>query len=167
MKEFSPEDQPPVWPTFIAFRIMLLLGFGFFFLMLRTVWVWYRGGLAVASISNRKWLLYSWIISLPASYVAMEAGWIVREVGRQPWTIYGLVRTDHSASQLPLPAVATSLLFFVAMYSVLFILFLVFARSLIAKGPDFRKPNENPQRLQRDRRGGERELPAPRGGLPG
>jgi len=152
MKEFPPEDQPPVWLPFIAFRIMLLLGFWFFFLMLRTVWVWYRGGLTATIISDRKWLLYSWIISLPASYVAMEAGWVVREVGRQPWTIYGLVRTDHSASQLPLPAVEASLLFFVAMYSVLFILFLVFARSLIARGPDFRKPNENPQRLKRDAR---------------
>jgi len=70
------------------------------------------GALAAAVISEQKWLLYSWIVSLPASYVAMEAGWIVREVGRQPWTIYRLVRTAHSASQLPLPAVEASLFFF-------------------------------------------------------
>ena len=85
--------------------------------------------------------------SLPASYIAMEAGWIVREVGRQPWTIYGLVRTVDSPSLLPLSAVGTSLLFFVAFYSVLLILFLVFARTLIVRGPDLRLPNETPRPL--------------------
>jgi cytochrome d ubiquinol oxidase subunit I len=136
LKAFPREDQPPVWPPFLAFRVMLFLGGGFVALTLWTVWVWYRGGLAAAAIAGQKRLLTCWIIALPASYIAMEAGWIVREVGRQPWAIYGLVRTAHSASPLPLAAVATSLLLFVAFYAVLGILFLVFARKLIVRGPD-------------------------------
>jgi cytochrome d ubiquinol oxidase subunit I len=118
---------------------MTLLGFGFVILAIWTVWVWYRGGLAVLHVSDQKQLLWSWLIALPASYVAMEAGWIVREVGRQPWTIYGVVRTAHSASQIPPAAVATSLLLFALFYLVLFIVFLAFARALIIRGPDFRK----------------------------
>jgi cytochrome d ubiquinol oxidase subunit I len=144
MKEFPRDDQPPVWLPFVAFRVMLLLGFGFFALTAVTLWVWYRGGLAPGSVSSWKWLLYAWMAALPASYIAMESGWIVREVGRQPWTIYGLVRTVDSPSLLPLAAVEASLFFFVAVYSVLLILFLVFARILIARGPDIRLPNETP-----------------------
>jgi cytochrome d ubiquinol oxidase subunit I len=140
MKEFPPEDQPPVWPPFLAFRIMTVLGFCFAFLVIWTLWVWYRGGLAVPQLSDQKWLLWSWIIALPASYLAMEAGWIVREVGRQPWTIYGVVRTIDSTSQIPPSAVATSLLLFALFYLALFMVFLVFARALIIRGPDFRKP---------------------------
>lgn len=139
MKEFPPEDQPPIWPPFLAFRIMTLLGFGFVFLVIWTIWVWYRGGLSLPRATDQKGLLWSWLIALPASYIAMEAGWIVREVGRQPWTIYGMVRTIDSTSQIPPSAVATSLLLFALFYLVLFIVFLTFARALIIRGPDFRK----------------------------
>ena len=76
----------------------------------------------------------------------------MREVGRQPWVIYGLVRTAHSASPVPLAAVQASLLLFVAFYAVLAVLFLVFARALLVRGPDFPKPDVNPRRLQRDAR---------------
>jgi cytochrome bd ubiquinol oxidase subunit I len=141
MKAIPRDDQPPVWPPFLAFRIMTLLGFGFVFLMLWTVWVWYRGGLGAGRVSDQKWLLRSWLIALPASYAAMEAGWIVREVGRQPWTIYGLVRTADSASRVPPSVVASSLLLFVLFYAVLFVIFLVFARLLIVRGPDGKRPD--------------------------
>ncbi len=144
MKEFPRADQPPVWLPFVSFRVMTLLGFGFLFLMLWTLWVWRRGGLASGRVSEQKWLLMSWIIALPASYVAMEAGWIVREVGRQPWAIYGLVRTVHSGSQVPPAAVATSLLLLVLFYAALSVIFLMFARSLIVRGPDVGSPGEGP-----------------------
>lgn len=143
MKEFPREDQPPVWLPFVAFRIMMVLGFLFFFLMVWTLWGWRRGKLTAELVSNQKWLLRSWIIAVPLSYVAVEAGWIVREVGRQPWTLYGLVRTVHSASQLPSAAVRTSLFLFIVIYSVLFALFLIFARYVLAQGPDFRKPKHH------------------------
>ena len=69
-------------------------------------------------------------------YIATECGWVVREVGRQPWAVYGLLRTEHAVSHLPVPAVATSLLLFVAIYTLLLVLFLLFARRIIIKGPD-------------------------------
>ncbi len=147
MREIPRADQPPVWLPFFSFRIMLLLGFGFILLMFWTVWVWYRGGLEAAVVSRRKGLLKAWLVALPASYIAMEAGWIVREVGRQPWAIYGLVRTEHSASQLPALAVGSTLLFFVVVYTALTIIFLIFARALLLRGPDFHAP---PERAVRD-----------------
>ena len=150
MKEFPPENQPPVWPPFLAFRVMMFMGFGFVFLMLWTVWVWRGGGLTAMKVSDQKWLLASWIIALPMSYIAMEAGWIVREVGRQPWTIYGVVRTMDSASKVPPSAVATSLLLFVIFYLALAVIFFVFARALIIRGPDFKKPDVDLPRRRSD-----------------
>ncbi len=142
LKEFAPEDQPPVWPPFLAFRIMLLFGFGFLLLTAWTLWVWGRGGLLPAAVSGQRRLLIAWIVALPASYTAMEAGWIVREMGRQPWTIYGMVRTVHSAGPAPSAAVAASLFLFVVFYAALAVLFFVFAGSLIARGPE---PSRLPQ----------------------
>ncbi len=152
MRDIPRADQPPVWLPFISFRIMLVLGIGFLFLMLWTLWVWYRGGLEAPVVIQRKGLLKAWVVALPASYLAMEAGWIVREVGRQPWAIYGLVRTEHATSQLPAPAVGSTLLFFVVVYTVLTIVFLIFARRLIVRGPDFPEPPEKGDHRSETRR---------------
>lgn len=63
-------------------------------------------------------------------------GWIVREVGRQPWAVYGLLRTEQAVSHLPVPAAATSLLVFVAIYTLLLALFLLFARRIVMNAPN-------------------------------
>ena len=70
------------------------------------------------------------------SYVAMEAGWVSREVGRQPWVIYGVLRTQEAASPLPAYPVASSLLIFAGIYGVLFLLFLLFASYIVYRGPE-------------------------------
>ena len=54
-----------------------------------------------ARSENRKWLLTCWMMAIPLSYIAMEAGWVVREVGRQPWVIQGVLRTEEGVSRLP------------------------------------------------------------------
>jgi cytochrome d ubiquinol oxidase subunit I len=138
--EFPREDQPPVALPFYAFRIMIAVGFGLFFLMLWTVWVWYRKGLTPERASGQKWLLYAWMAALPLSYLAMEAGWITREVGRQPWIIYGVLRTRDAASTLPAKAVGGSALLFAVVYLLLFALFLLFFRRILSKGPDLSRP---------------------------
>lgn len=143
MKEFPREDQPPVWYPFYGFRIMIALGFGFFLVMLWTVWSWHRGKLSLERITEQKWLLYIWMLCAPLSYLAMEAGWIVRETGRQPWTMYGLVRTVHSASDLPSTAVGTSLFLFFAVYVVLLAVFLIFVRRIFSAGPNLDMPGRN------------------------
>ena len=135
LREFSPEDQPPVLLPFYAFRIMLMAGFALLLLTLWTLVAWRRGRLQADRVSSQKWLLRSWMGALPLSYLAMESGWITREVGRQPWIIYGVIRTHEGATALPPATVAASLLGFAVFYLVLLVLFLVFAARLLKSGP--------------------------------
>ena len=136
LRDFPPEDQPPVLIPFYAFRIMLAIGFALAALMLLTLWVWYKGGLSADRVVRRKWLLRGWMAALPLSYLAMEAGWATREIGRQPWALYGMLRTEDSVSTLPAGAVWSSLGILAAVYTLFFILFLVFFRRFIRQGPD-------------------------------
>ncbi|MEJ2166554.1 MAG: cytochrome ubiquinol oxidase subunit I [Desulfobacterales bacterium] len=136
LRDFPREDQPPIWIPFYAFRVMAGLGFGFLFLMLWTIWAWYRKKLTVERVSAQKLMLYSWMLALPLSYAAMECGWLTREVGRQPWVIYGVLRTENAASTLPAGAVGGSLLSFAVFYGILFVIFLLLARHILIKGPD-------------------------------
>jgi cytochrome d ubiquinol oxidase subunit I len=136
LREFPREDQPPIVIPYYAFRVMVAIGTALFLLLLWTLWVWRKGGLDAGRISSRKWLLRSWMAALPLSYIAMETGWAVREVGRQPWVIYGMLRTGDSASPVPAGTVAASLAAFVLIYALLMFLFVLFARRIILKGPD-------------------------------
>jgi cytochrome d ubiquinol oxidase subunit I len=135
LREFAVADQPPVLVPFLAFRVMLAIGGGLFLLMLWSLYAWRRGYLDKEKIGSQKWLLRGWMTALPLSYVAMEAGWITREVGRQPWVIYGVLRTRDGASTLSAGTVGLSLLAFCVIYLLLFVLFLIFARYIILQGP--------------------------------
>ena len=136
LRDFPREDQPPVAIPYYAFRTMVAIGTALFILVLWTLWVWRRGGLDRGRVSSRKWLLRTWMAAIPLSYLAMETGWITREVGRQPWVIHGMLRTGESASRIPPEPVAASLLAFALVYALLSILFFLFARRIIARGPD-------------------------------
>ncbi|MRR14905.1 MAG: cytochrome ubiquinol oxidase subunit I [Deltaproteobacteria bacterium] len=136
LRDFPRENQPPVALPFYAFRIMVAAGTALFVLMLWTLYVWRKGGLAARQIASNKWLLRAWMAAVPASYLAMETGWVTREVGRQPWVISGLLRTSESASNIPASAVATSLAAFALIYIFLTIVFFFFARRIIRQGPE-------------------------------
>ncbi|MFZ2169925.1 MAG: cytochrome ubiquinol oxidase subunit I, partial [Methylococcaceae bacterium] len=137
LKSFPKDDQPTaIGLIFYSFRIMVASGVALLGLMLWTLAAWLKGRLSSDHVCNNRLLLRAWIASIPLGYLATECGWIVREVGRQPWVIYGLLRTRDAASTLPVSVVAVSLLAFVVIYSILFILFLIFAARIIRKGPD-------------------------------
>lgn len=137
LTSFAKADQPPAMPLiFYSFRLMVMIGMAFLGLTLWTSVVWFKGQLSPECIGDNRLLMHAWIASIPLGYVATECGWIVREVGRQPWIIYGILRTQDAASTLPASVVAISLATFIAIYSVLFILFLIFAARIIRKGPD-------------------------------
>jgi cytochrome bd ubiquinol oxidase subunit I len=95
-----------------------------------------RGKLAIDAIGQQKLLLLGWIFAAPLGYIAVEAGWIVRCVGRQPWTVYGQLRTADAASAIPASAVLTSLTGFALIYSVLFVATLYFGSRIIQAGPN-------------------------------
>lgn len=141
LSEFVPEDQPPLLPVlFYAFRIMAGIGFALFALMLWTVWAWARGHLRENTVTGRPWLLRAWVASVPLGYIAVDMGWTVREVGRQPWVIYGLLRTTNGASVLPVSSVAYTTLAFLVIYTGLLLTFVLFACRIINEGPQFNAP---------------------------
>jgi len=141
LKEFAPADQPPAIPLiFYSFRVMVAAGLVMAGLALISGWLWWRRRKAADEWAIPVWLLKSWVAAIPLGYVATECGWLIREVGRQPWAVYGLLRTEHAVSNLPAGAVATSLVLFVAIYTSLLAVFLLFARRIIVTGPDM-----NPQ----------------------
>lgn len=115
---------------------MMGIGFFFIFLMLFTLWYWWKGFLAPDRIAQQKKPLFLWILAVPLGWTAVITGWITREVGRQPWVIYGMLRTDQAASGQPDSAVGLSLLGFIAVYAVLFIVFLAAAGKIVGQGPD-------------------------------
>lgn len=111
----APQDRPPVGIVFWSFRIMVGLGFAMLALGLWSLIARARKKLYIWTLLHR-----AAVVMGPAGFVAVLAGWVTTEVGRQPWTIYGLLRTVHSASPLDAPAVAASLAAFVIVYFAVF-----------------------------------------------
>ncbi len=146
LTHFKPEDQPPVWIPFYAFRVMVAAGVFVAFMAFWTLWMLWRKSerMTVARISDNKWLLRGWLLAIPAIYAAVEAGWMTREIGRQPWIVYGMMRTSEGVSHLPADTVLWSLSMYVLFYGVIGIAALVFASRMIRKGPSFEAPPHPP-----------------------
>lgn len=112
LKDFPKEDRPPVLIPFLSFKIMV--GLGFLFVLL--------SGLAVVlgkKIESIPLLLRVFILSIPLPYIANETGWMLAEVGRQPWIVYGVMRTADAVSPIAASQVAISLAAFIAIYGLL------------------------------------------------
>ena len=105
------EDQPPVAVVFWSFRIMIALGFAMLGLGLWSLLARFRGNLFDAP-----WLFRASMVMGPTGFIAVLAGWVTTEVGRQPYTIYGLLRTSESLAPIDAPAVAASLIGFIVVY---------------------------------------------------
>jgi cytochrome bd ubiquinol oxidase subunit I len=124
------EDRPPVGIVFWSFRIMVGLGFLMAGLGLLSLFARWRGGLY-----SWRWLLRFALAMSPAGFVAVIAGWVTTEVGRQPWVIYGQMRTSEAVSAIDAPAVGTSLLAFVIIYFAVFGAGTVYILKLMAQPP--------------------------------
>lgn len=136
LRDIPRADQPPAIPViFYAFRLMVAIGFWFLVLSVWSAWSWWRGKFTDAQIRSRRYLLMAWVLSIPLGYLAVESGWIVRELGRQPWVIYGVLRTQDAASVLPAGAVLASLTGFILIYMVLMVTFVVFLTRILRTGP--------------------------------
>lgn len=130
LKQFKPEDRPYVPLVFWTFRVMVGLGFlmaavGFVSLLLR------HGG----RIYEARWLQRIVVAMAPAGFVALLCGWMTTEVGRQPFTVYGLLRTFDSVSPIALPGIATSLAAFAVVYLIVFGAGFMFLLRIVSRPP--------------------------------
>ena len=115
LKEFLPQDRPPVLPVFLGFRTMVALGALFILLSALGVFLWRKDQLG-------KYPLFLKVVffAIPLPYLAIQLGWLVTEMGRQPWAVYGLMRTAEGVSKTLAPAqVWLSLGGFTLLYSAL------------------------------------------------
>jgi cytochrome d ubiquinol oxidase subunit I len=115
---------------------MVAIGLFLAGLMGVTLIQWLRGKLSAEALPQQKWLMWAWVFAGPLGYIAVEAGWIVRCVGRQPWIVYGQLRTAEAASPLPPGEVLFSLVGLTALYTVFFVAALYFGSRIIRKGPN-------------------------------
>jgi cytochrome bd ubiquinol oxidase subunit I len=131
LKDFPPENRPPVPPVFFAFRAMVGIGMLLIALAATGGYLWWRGEL----FTNRLYLMaasFAW----PLGFIAIVSGWMVTEIGRQPWIATGILRTVDARSPIAGGTVATTLALFVVVYGVVFWKGIGFINKLIVKGPD-------------------------------
>lgn len=130
LKDFAPQDRPPVKPVFFAFRVMVGLGMLMIAAGLVGAFLWWRG-----LLFDARWYLWPLSLTWPAGFIAILAGWWVTETGRQPWLVYGILRTADAASPVSGGAVLTTLIAFVIVYSIVFSMGIYYINRLIEKGP--------------------------------
>ncbi len=132
LNAFKPDERPPVNIVFQSYHLMVAIGFtlialsiiGIFFLWKKTLF-------------NKKWLLWIFVIAVLGPQIANQIGWISAEVGRQPWIVYGLLKTSEGLSKVVTTnQVVFSLVLFTVIYFLLFLLFLYLLNEKIKHGPE-------------------------------
>ena len=145
LKSFPADQRPPVQIPFFAFRIMVGCGL----LMLAIAWLgtWLTLG---EKIYRARLFLWATFLSFPLGFVATITGWFTAEVGRQPWTVYGQIRTAEAVTPfLTTPQVATSLVIFASVYLLIFSFGVLYIYRLLRAGPipapnlDYQATNPN------------------------
>jgi cytochrome bd ubiquinol oxidase subunit I len=128
---FPPADRPPVQPVFQAFHAMVGIGTLLIGLTLLGIFCWWRG-----TLFESRWLLWMFVFAVLGPAFANQLGWFTAEVGRQPWIVYGLMRTAAGGSPAITAAhVLTSIAMFLLIYVGLFILFIYLLDQKIQHGP--------------------------------
>nr|GFB37832.1 FAD-dependent pyridine nucleotide-disulfide oxidoreductase [Tanacetum cinerariifolium] len=130
LKSFPPEDRPNSLIVFWSFRVMVALGLLMIAVGLWSAWLRWRGGL----YTNR-WFLRLVMCMGPAGLIAILAGWFTTEIGRQPWVVYGLMRTANAASRHSVEQLTITLVLFVVVYFLLFGTGFGYMMRLVRKGP--------------------------------
>lgn len=130
LKQWKRDDRPPVAIPFLSFRLMVGIGLAMLALTITGLWLWWRKKLDRAPRFQRLCTL-----AAPLGFVAVLAGWVTTEVGRQPWVVYGLLRTrDAVTPSLTAVQVAISLTTYVIAYVLIFGAGVVFMRRLVQQG---------------------------------
>jgi cytochrome bd ubiquinol oxidase subunit I len=123
-------QRPPVAVVFFAFRIMLGIGFFMIAAALLGAFLWWRGALFTTRWYLRVMAQCWWL-----GFVAVIAGWVVTETGRQPWIVQGLLRTADATSPVPGASIAGTLALFIVVYGIVFAMGIYYINRLIEQGP--------------------------------
>jgi cytochrome bd ubiquinol oxidase subunit I len=131
LTDFPVQDRPPVAIPFFTFRVMVGCGLLMLFL------AWYGSYLSLKErIGEKRWMLWAIFLGFPLPWIAILTGWFTAEVGRQPWTVYGVLRTVDSVTPFLTTRAATiSLIVFCAVYSFIFAFGVFYIYRLLRAGP--------------------------------
>ncbi|HPI32700.1 MAG TPA: cytochrome ubiquinol oxidase subunit I, partial [candidate division Zixibacteria bacterium] len=136
LRAFAPEDRPPVNLTFQSFHLMVAIGLALIAISLAAAWYWRRG-----TLWEKRWFLWILVLAVVLPELANQLGWFSAEVGRQPWIVYGLLRTSAAASVgIGGAHVWGSLVMFAVIYILLGALFIYLLNDKIQHGPDGAEP---------------------------
>jgi cytochrome bd ubiquinol oxidase subunit I len=130
LSEFPPQDRPNSTIVFWSFRIMVGLGLLMLALGLWGSWLRWRGRL----YNSRAFLRFATLMG-PSGLIAILAGWFTTEIGRQPWVVYGVMRTEDAVSRHSAITLSSTLILFIVMYCVVFGTGISYMLKLVAKGP--------------------------------
>jgi cytochrome d ubiquinol oxidase subunit I len=130
LKAFAPEDRPPITIVFYAFRVMVGLGLAMIGLGAWGAWLALRGG-----PERSRAFLWATAAMGPTGFISVIAGWVVAEVGRQPYVIYGVLRTADAVSPVGAGQVSASLIGFLVVYATIFSVGVLYILRLLAEGP--------------------------------
>jgi cytochrome d ubiquinol oxidase subunit I len=131
LKDVPPDQRPPVLPVFFAFRVMLGIGFAMLSLSLWSLYLRWKGTLFTTRL-----FLFAAMLMTPTGFGAVLAGWFTAEIGRQPYVVYGHLRTADAVSPVTTGAVTISLVTFFGVYMIVFGFGSYYLAKILRKGPD-------------------------------
>lgn len=131
LKDVPPDQRPPVWPVFYSFRIMVAIGMAMLGLSLWSLYLRWKG-----SLYSNRWFLRAAMLMTPSGFGAVLFGWFTAEIGRQPYIVYGHMRTADAHSPLTVNAVTASLIGFLVAYTIIFGFGSYYLAKLLRKGPE-------------------------------
>ncbi len=135
LKEFPRAERPDVFLLFTTFRLMVGVGFLFLFVMIWALLLWRR-----RRIFEAKAFLWTLVLIQPLGWLAVELGWMTAEVGRQPWLVYGLVRTSQGLSPIRAENVVWSLALFIIIFVAIGASYIHYVLRAFRQGPDVESP---------------------------
>ena len=138
LKDFPRDEWPPVIVVHFAFQIMIF--FGMVMMLIGVIYLLAK--FKMKSWLQKKWLYRIFVAAIPIGYVALEAGWTVTEVGRQPWIIYGVMKTADAVT--PMPGIQYSFYFFTLVFISLSLVILFLLQRQLKMVPYLYDPNDPP-----------------------
>lgn len=140
LNSFPPADRPPVVVPFYAFRVMAAAGGALMLFAFWGLWLFLRGRFSVARVAQNRLFLWAAILCGFLPYISIWCGWWVREVGRQPWVVYGLMRTEQGVSHMDLTSAILWLLGYMYFELIVWGSTWYFFAKVMRRGPDLDSP---------------------------